>query len=68
MIFSLHGSNHYRTLAVDPLNKTYRYIDSMQDGENGDVDNEILKDTLINRGYSACEYKYEKQQYSATIE
>lgn len=68
IIFSLHGSNHYRTLAVDPLNKTYRYIDSMQDGKNGEVDNELLKDTLKNFHYSACEYKYEKQQYSATID
>ena len=68
MIFSLHGSNHFRTLAVDPLTKTYRYIDSMQDGKNGEVDNEFLKDTLKNLGYSACEYKYTKQQYSTAIE
>lgn len=68
MIFSLHGSNHYRTLAVDPLSKTYRYIDSMQDGENGEVDNEFLKKTLKNSGYSACDYKYKKQQYSSTID
>jgi len=67
MIFSLHGSNHFRTLAVDPLNKTYRYIDSMQDGENGEVDNELLKDTLKNFHYSACGHKYTKQQYSTTI-
>ena len=67
MIFSLHGSNHFRTLAVDPLNKTYRYIDSMQDG-HGEVDNELLKDTLKNFGYSACGHKYTKQQYSKTIQ
>jgi len=29
---------------------------------------EFLKDTLKNLGYSACEYKYKKQQYSTTID
>jgi len=68
MIFSIHGDHHYKTLAVNPANKLYRYIDPMHDSADGVIKHEVLKSALNDIGYSRFGCSYEKQQYSEAID
>ncbi len=67
IIFSLHGGGHYKTLALDPETKKYRYIDSLLDSEDG-VANVALKNVINELGYSPFGCSYQKQQYSENLE
>ena len=64
IIFSIHGGNHYKTLAINPQTNKYRYIDSMHDSEDGVIENDALKASVNELGYARFGYSYEKQQYS----
>lgn len=66
LIFSIHGSNHFTTLALNAT-KGYRYIDSMRDSEDGEIEHDGLRSALEDLGYSNLKCPYKKQQYSETM-
>lgn len=67
IIFSIHGEDHYKTLAVSPLTKKYRYIDSMHDSEDGVIEHDGLKAVLDEMEYNKVGCSYQKQQYSESL-